>query len=273
MGIKPSNQSIRSTQPSPIKAGHVTPHLEYKAEFEAILSDYQLSPGSEAILKTTPMVILCGPTGTGRNTAIRDLVKSGHYYYLISDTTRPPRQNDGVIEKPGEEYFFRTEQHVLSELKAGHYVEAELIHQQQVSGTHIGEVKKAHAMGKIALNEIEIKGALHTLKLKPDTTAIMLLPPSFDEWLRRVRQRTAMDPAELLRRLQTATEIFKTGLSDDRFVFVVNDELNRAVETIDQIARFGVHYTGDEAESRQLAQRLYDQTVTYLAQHTTAQSR
>lgn len=225
-----------------------------------------MNPAAETIIKNTPMVVLNGPTSTGRNTVIRELLKTGHYHFIVSDTTRPPRYNDGALETNGVEYFFRSEDDMLADLHRGEFLEAELIHDQQVSGQNIREIKKAHDHGKIALNEIEINGILNTLRLKPDAIAILLLPPSFDEWLRRVRQRTVVSQAELNRRLRTALKIFKVALEQDVFKFVVNDNLARAVKTIDGIAR-GVHDVTAEKHSKQLAARLQAQTKEYLEQH------
>src|SRR5690606_21781404 len=111
------------------------------------------------ILAETQLMILVGPTSTGRNTLINELLKTGHYYFLVSDTTRPPRQNNGVWEQNGREYYFRTEDDMLKDIQAGLFVEAEIIHNQQVSGTSIREIKKARDQGKIALADVEILGA------------------------------------------------------------------------------------------------------------------
>lgn len=246
---------------------HVTPHLEKRAEFVQVLANYRLNPAAKEIIKATTMVVLNGPSGTGRNTVIRELLKTGHYHFIVSDTTRPPRYNDGVLETNGVEYFFRTEDEMLADLRRGEFLEAELIHDQQVSGQNVREIKKAHDLGKIALNEIEIIGILNTLRLKPDAIAILLLPPSFNEWLRRLTGRTALPQSELNRRLVTAQKIFETALSRDVFTFVVNDNLNHAVEQIDSIARAGKRSNVNDEPHRRLVQELLDQTRKYLTQH------
>jgi guanylate kinase len=243
------------------------PHLELRAEFEEALKNYRMNPAAKETLQKTPLVILNGPFATGRNTIIRQLVETGNYYFIVSDTTRPQRYNDGVLETNGVEYFFRTEAEMLSDVRRGEFLEAELIHNQQVSGQSIRELKKAHDQGKIAVSEIEILGVLETLRIKPDTVAILLLPPSFEEWLRRAQQRTVMSPQEQYNRLQTAVRIFKTALERDVFIFVVNDAVEQTVKTIDEIARLGVHHADTEKRSRDLAKKLLEQTQEYLKTH------
>lgn len=244
-----------------------TPHLLRRPEFEAVLKNYHMNPQAASVLQSTPLITLTAPTSTGRNTIIRELVRTDKYYFIVSDTTRPPRYNDGVFEKNGVEYFFRTETEMLEEIKNGDFIEAELIHNQQVSGQSVREIKHAHDQGKIAVSDVDIIGAINTVATKPDTISILLLPPSFHEWLSRIQKRTAVTPLELYRRLQTATKVFKVALQQDFFVFVVNDNLHQTVTAVDEIARLGIHHRSAEKQSRELAQSLYNQTAAYLSAH------
>jgi guanylate kinase len=244
-----------------------TPHLLRRTEFETALKNYHMNPQASTVLKQTPLVTMTAPTSTGRNTIIRELIRTGKYYFTISDTTRPPRYNDGVLETNGVEYFFRTEDQMLEEIKNGEFLEAELIHNQQVSGQSIREIKKAHEQNKIAISDVDIYGAINTKNIKPDSIALLLLPPSFEEWLYRIQKRTPLTPLELYRRLQTATKVLKVALEQEFFVFVVNDDFREAVKTVDEIARLGIHHASEEQHSRRLAQSLYDQTARFLAQH------
>ena len=44
-----------------------------------------------------------------------------------SATTREPRENNGILEQNGREYFFRDETEMLADIKAGNFLEAEVI--------------------------------------------------------------------------------------------------------------------------------------------------
>lgn len=241
-----------------------TPHLARRTDFEIALKDYRISHDGERILGETPYVSMVGLTAVGRNTIIKELLKTGNYYFLISDTTRPPRYNEGVLEQNGVEYFFRTEEEMLAEIKDGSFVEAEIIHSQQVSGTSIREVKKAHDSGKIAIADQDIEGGCHMASLKPDSVRILLLPPSFDEWLRRINKRTPLGPTELHRRLQQATKVIGMALSTGAFTFVINDVLSEAVREVDDLARLGVHHNSSESHAHGLAQKIYNETCEFL---------
>lgn len=244
-----------------------TPHLERRAEFEEILRDYKPSPQTIAILAKTPLVTLTAPTATGRNTIINELIKTGRYHFLISDTTRPPRPNNGVWERNGVEYFFRNEDEIFEDIKARAFVEAEVIHSQQVSGTSAREVERASQEGKIAITDMEIEGGVHIAELKPDAITICLVPPSFDTWMARIKGREKIEDLNLFRRLRGATKVFKLALANDHFIFIVNDKLCDAVKAVDAIATTGQHNFKDEQKARAVAEKLYAQTVAYLRIH------
>lgn len=244
-----------------------TPRLRKRPEFEAALHGYQPSQATVATLANTTIVTLTAPSATGRNSIINELVKTGRYYFIVTDTTRPPRMNGDVWETNGVEYFFRSEEDVLRDVKAGAFVEAEIIHNQQVSGISAREIERARATKKIAVTDVDIEGGINVARLKPDTISICLLPPSFDEWIGRMRGRSSFKPDELHRRLQQATKVFRKALSHSHFVFVINDDFKAAVQAVDDVARKGVHHAADEAKAHHLAEELYRDTVAYLREH------
>jgi len=244
-----------------------TPHLERRPEFEEALRNYRSSPETAAILAKTPIVTLTAPSATGRNTIIDELVKTGRYHFIVSDTTRPPRMNKGVWEQHGREYFFRSEDEMLQEIREGAFVEAELIHNQQVSGTSAREIERAHHDGKIAITDVDIEGGINFNRLKPDAITICMLPPSFDSWIARMRGRSDFKPDELYRRLQQATKVLRLALAHRNFVFVINDNFKQAIQTVDDIATKGLHHAEDEAKTHAVAEELYHETVQYLRHH------
>jgi guanylate kinase len=210
--------------------------LKYHQEFKAILAHYHMSDEAKQAIEDLRLVLLIAPTSGGRNTTIRHLLFTGSYHYIVSDTTRPPRINDGVLEQNGEEYWFRSEEEILNDLKAGQYLEAELIHNQQVSGISIRELKKAKTEGKIAVTDVDLEGLHNVIKVKPDTKAVMIVPPSFDEWQKRIAQRGHMSLEENRRRLETAHKILSDGLQQNYYQFVISEHIEQSAAIIDAIA-------------------------------------
>ncbi len=209
--------------------------LVHLSEFRALLDNYQVSEKSGLLLQRTKLVLLAAPTSSGRNTLIRKLIETGKYHYIVSDTTRQPRINDGILEQNGVEYWFRSEQAILQDLHHGKFLEAAVIHDQQVSGMSIRELEKAMGRGRVPITDIEVVGVENVVKAKPDALAIFVLPPSFEEWQRRIKERGNMSSAEFRRRLTSAAKEFEMALAEDYYIFAVNDQLENAARDINHI--------------------------------------
>ncbi len=215
--------------------------LQNIEEFKSLLANYQVSESGKKILESTDLVLLVGPSSSGRNTIINELLKTDKYRFIVSDTTRKPRKNDGVLEQDGREYWFRTEHQMLEQLRDGQMLEAAVIHNQQVSGISIREIKEAADDHKVAINEIEVVGADSIYAAKPDTMFFFIVPPSVDEWLIRMQIRGALPVDEERRRLESAVEEIQMALNRDYYWFVVNETFMHTTRDISQIiARRGI---------------------------------
>ncbi len=238
-------------------------HLSKLKEFQAILANYHIAPAGRATLQKSKLALMIGPTASGRDTINAELLKTGEFYFMVSNTTRQPRVNNGVPERNGVEYWFKSEKAMLSDLKTGRLLEAEIIHDQQVSGISISELEKANQKNKIAITNVELNiGTI--VKAKPDTMAFLVLPPSFEEWLSRLNKRGKMPKEEKRRRLETAIKIFAAGLERRYFNFVVNDDLDEAVEQIYIRTVLGFKDLIIEVRGRRLCEQLYLETKNYL---------
>lgn len=238
--------------------------LKHRDEFETILADYQLSDDAKQTLKNTRFVSLVGPSSSGRNTIVNELLESDHYHLIVSDTTRQPRMNNGILEQNGREYWFRTEEDFLADLRAGEFLEAAIIHNQQVSGISIREFEAASHEGKIAINEMEVVGAATIHKMKPDATFFFVIPPSFDEWMVRMSMRGSLPETEIRRRMESARKEIKMALEADFYVFVVNTTFMHAARAIDKMVTTGTYDTELQIKNRAIAQELLDDTIEHL---------
>ena len=86
--------------------------LKHLSEYQKILKSYKVSEDLTTALARVKLVLLSAPAGVGRNTIINKLVENGDFYFLISDTTRQPRFNNGVLEQNGSPYWFKSEEDV-----------------------------------------------------------------------------------------------------------------------------------------------------------------
>ncbi len=235
--------------------------LQYYSEFKDALEKYQVSDRALRAITDLRLVLLVAPTSAGKNTVIRHQLQTGRYYFVVSDTTRQPRINDGVKEKNGREYWFRTEEEMLDDIRQGELLEAEIIHEQQVSGISIRELEKAKNQRKIAITDVDIHGMHNIMKIKPDATAVMLVPPNFDEWQRRLAARGRMTPEERARRFKTALKIFEDGLEQDYYHFVISENVEQSGAILDAIVagKPNPHQGRGRSAIQQLQSALQDQ--------------
>jgi guanylate kinase len=77
------------------------------------IDQYQMSTKSLEILNSTDVVMMVSITGGGKNTVIEELLKTNKFHYVVSHTTRKPRENNGQLEENGINYWFLDEQQML----------------------------------------------------------------------------------------------------------------------------------------------------------------
>lgn len=177
------------------------------------------------------IVVLSGPSGVGKST-VRQLVLERAPVPLvrsISATTRPPRSG----EKDGVDYYFLSPEEFARRREAGEFLECFQIFGGHWYGTLRSEVERHLAEGKWVLLEIDVQGGERVMAVVPDVISIFLLPPSWEELERRLRNRGTEDPRATAERLARAKEELSYA---ERYRYrVVNDSLDRAVEEICQI--------------------------------------
>jgi guanylate kinase len=234
-------------------------------DFQKVLANYTPSEEAKALLAKLPLVLFVGPTSSGRNTIIYELVKSGRYHFIVSDTTRQPRMHNGKLEENGGPYWFRAEADVLHDLEAGQFIEAAIIHNQQVSGMSMRELVAATDKGKIAVHEMEVAGA-HTIHaVKPDGIFLFIISPSFNEWQARMQSRGSLPEEEVRRRMQSAVDEITVALERDYYHFVVNDTFIDTAQRIDDIISGKPQSDEVQIAARQTAEKLLADTRAYLA--------
>lgn len=232
------------------------------------LANYRPSQATIDLIKVTPILLLVGPTGAGKDSLLQELLKTGKYHQLISHTTRQPRMNHGVLEQDGDDYHFidlATAEMMLDEQK---YVEAKQ-YSGNVYGVSAAEIALAHAQGKIAVNDLEVQGVAEFKKFSPDVMAVFLVPPDFETWQGRLQRRygDVVDWADAKLRLQTALDEIEELLNTDYYMAMVNDDLDAAVREVRDITELHAHDPSLETLARDAARQLADDIRSYLSKN------
>ena len=242
-----------------------TSPLKKLNDFKLVLNNYKPNGDLLSLLKENPFVLLSAPSAAGRNTVIRHLLQTGKYYFVISDTIRKPRKNNGILEKDGTEYWFKTEDQFLSGLKKGNYVEAALIHNQQVSGINVNELKHAANNHTIPITDVDIQGCDTIMNLSKHVIPVFILPPKFDEWMRRLDGRGVMDKDEKARRLTSAIEEIQFALNRDYFKYIINDSIDKTAQTLHEHITTDTFGKTEQDNAHDHAKELIKELKVYLA--------
>src|SRR5699024_10784648 len=113
-------------------------------------------------------------------------------------------------------------------------------------GTPRGPVAEAVRAGRQVLLEIDLQGARQIARSWPDAVLVFLMPPSWDEMVRRLVGRGTEDAEERTRRLDTAREEMRAVDEFDHVV--VNDTVGQAVD--DLIDLMGLPALPDDSAHR-----------------------
>ncbi|HEX8762778.1 MAG TPA: hypothetical protein VF733_03385 [Candidatus Saccharimonadales bacterium] len=201
---------------------------------------YKPDAGKIRSIADTPLVFVVGIAGAGKDTTQRELLKrhSAEYQFIVSHTTRKPRTNNGIQEQDGVDYHFIDLTTAEKMLDEGQYVEANIVHYEDIYGTAISEIQAIKQARKIAISDIEVKGIDQYIQLGLNVKPVFIIPPSFDVWWERFqgRYKGQIDWYDALKRMRTALEELDDAMSRDYYYIVVNDELEKTVESVHRIA-------------------------------------
>jgi guanylate kinase len=174
------------------------------------------------------LVIISGPSGSGKGTVVKKLDAAKGYARSISVTTRQPRAG----ETDGKDYFFTTPDEFTRMRQDNELLEHALFVGHNY-GTPRLYVEKQIAEGRVVVLEIEIQGALQVREKFPDAVLIFLMPPTMVELSRRLNSRATEDAVTIDARLKKALE--EVPLISEYDYLVINDEVECAVAKIDAI--------------------------------------
>lgn len=177
--------------------------------------------------RPSKLVVLAGPTAVGKG-AVSTHIREHHPNVLlsVSATTRKPRPG----EVDGVNYYFVSDEE-FDRLEAdGQMLETARVHNAFRYGTPRAPIEKAIAEGKSVLLEIDLQGARAVKKAMPEAILVFLLPPSWEELVRRLIGRGTEDAAEQARRLDTAK--VELAAQDEFDYRVVNTEVSQAAQEV-----------------------------------------
>jgi guanylate kinase len=184
----------------------------------------------KAIARRGLMLVLSSPSGAGKTTLSRMLLKADRNIELsVSVTTRPKRKG----EKNGKDYHFIDRARFDAMVNKG-----QLLEWAEVFGYFYGTprlpVQRALRAGRDVLFDIDWQGTQQlSEKARGDIASIFVLPPSIAELERRLHTR-ALDDEDVIRGRMAKASGELSHWAEYDYV-IINDSLDHAFAEVQMI--------------------------------------
>jgi len=182
--------------------------------------------------KRGKLVVISGPSGVGKSTICREVVRRLDNAFLnVSLTTRPK----SASEVDGKDYWFISKEEFQERINKGLMLEyAEVF--GNMYGTPKDKVKEALKVGRNVILEIDVQGGEQVKCVYRDAVMIFIIAPTQKELAERLKNRGRDDTEAVEDRLEGAsTEIAAAWRYYEHMV--VNNDLEQAVNEVIEIIK------------------------------------
>jgi guanylate kinase len=176
------------------------------------------------------LIVITGPSGVGKTTLIKKLLKNykNDIFFSISYTSRLPRKS----EVNGIDYFFISKNEFEKRIKKNRYLEYALVHDNYY-GTDKKFIDDIILSGKDCLLDIDVQGGLNLMSKKIDAIYIFIAPPSITSLKERLLKRYTDTIEVIEKRVNNAKKELKE--KDNYQYIIINDNIDRAYKELETI--------------------------------------
>jgi len=167
------------------------------------------------------MIIVSAPSGAGKTTIVRHLLKKfPQLGFSVSATSRKIREG----EMDGREYYFMTSEEFRQMIEQEKLLEWQEVYPGSYYGTQVSEVERISANGQFPVFDVDVVGGLNIKKMFGEKAlAIFIRPPSFEILESRLRSRATDSEESLQKRLNKVK--WELTFEKDFDCVIVNDNL------------------------------------------------
>lgn len=176
---------------------------------------------------TGRLLVVSGPSGSGKSSIVRELIERLGLEFSVSATTRLPRPG----ERHGVHYNFISRRDFEAMIENDELLEW-AIYNNRYYGTPAAPIEETLEDRRDILLEIEIQGARQVRERKPDAVMYFIAPPNLEELEKRLRRRGDTSEEDIEDRLKIAeSEIAEAPELFDHII--VNDNLDQAISELE----------------------------------------
>ena len=228
-------------------------------ELKKLVRSYRPSQKVLAGLPNIRVLGTVGPSASGKTTLMKALVESSpKFKFILDETSRHPRPN----EINGVDFLFRTREEILKDLQSGELAQVAIGPNGDLYSTRLSSYP-TDGIGVIAL----VPPAVTEFRRLPleSFTAAFIVPYEFaawQGWLAKQVKAGNWSQEKLRSRLTEAKRSYEFALADKSISLVLNDDIDRAVNRLLQIA--DGHPPADESQARAIAKENYAKLLELL---------
>jgi guanylate kinase len=179
------------------------------------------------------LIIFSAPSGAGKTTIVRHLLKKNlNLEFSVSATSRAPRYN----ETHGKDYYFLSAEEFKKKITNGEFLEWEEVYKGVYYGSLKSEVERIRNHGKNVIFDVDVVGGLDIKKIYGDEAlAIFVQPPSVDELLSRLQNRSTETEEKIQMRIAKAEQ--ELSFASEFDVIITNNDLTQACKEAEIVIR------------------------------------
>ena len=189
-------------------------------------------------MKNGLLIILAAPSGTGKSTICKELIKNNkNWNFSVSVTTREPR-NGEINDK---DYTFISNSEFEHFVKFGDFIEWEIVHGNKY-GTLWSAVEDTLDNKKVMILDIDVKGAMSIYEEYPDETILIFIEPpglNINEQKEILNERLVKRGNEQELAIKHRLKRFETEMEfKEKFTHhFVNENLTKTIDKVEKLIK------------------------------------
>ncbi|MDA3818456.1 MAG: guanylate kinase [Prolixibacteraceae bacterium] len=183
------------------------------------------------------LIIFSAPSGAGKTTIVKHLLKKGfNLEFSVSATSRPPRGN----EKHGKDYYFLTADDFKKKIANDEFLEWEEVYTDKFYGTLKSEVERIRQEGKNVVFDVDVVGGCNIKDYYGDEAlSVFVQPPSVETLEKRLKARSTDSDEVIKTRVEKAKYELSFAPRFDKII--INDKLEEALEEAEKTLNEFLH--------------------------------